>query len=95
MNLLNEIKEACKQVNKDISEVTIIFKGHIIKDYTIFKTTDYNPGYGNCKIKDLQIIIDDYTWFERSSYDGAEKFELKAHPINSSYENKEYHYGSH
>ena len=35
MNLLNEIKEACKQVNKDISEVTIISKAISLK-ITIF-----------------------------------------------------------
>ena len=35
--------------------------------------------------------IDDYTWFERTSYDGCEKFVLKAHPLLSKYQNRESH----
>ena len=28
----------------------------------------------------IQIIIDDYTWFERTKFDVGEKFVLKVHP---------------
>ena len=37
----------------------------------------------------IQIIIDDYTWFERTIFDGREKFVLKARPILSEYQNQE------
>lgn len=39
----------------------------------------------------IQIIIDDYAWFERTIFDGREKFVLKARPILSEYQNQESH----
>ena len=41
--------------------------------------------------EDIQLLIDDYTWFERASYDGYGEYILKAHPLLSSFKNQESH----
>ena len=87
-NLLKEIKRELREFKKNISDVTILYKGEKITDYSLLDF-DYNEGYGFTNVEDLYIIIDDYTWLERESYDGLEGFTVKAHPLKSKYENQE------
>lgn len=93
INLLNEITDILNKYNLRLNDVKIIFNDEILKnDYLIEKlNVEYDNGWGNLNFKNIQIIIDDYTWFERTSYDGCEKFILKAHPIMSNYKNTESH----
>ena len=69
-------------VNGDVVE-----KEDFLDKYDVF----YDNGWGLCNFTNIQIVIDDYTWFERTSYDGCEKFVLKAHPLLSKYQNRESH----
>lgn len=93
MNLREEIEELLNEHNLNLSEVAFVVGGKVVKNedflekYAIF----YDNDFGLCHFFDIQIIIDDYTWFEKTSYDGCEKFVLKAHPLLSNYENQESH----
>ena len=55
---------------------------------------EYENNWGLVKVSDIQLIIDDYTWLGRASYDGCEKYNLKTHPLLSAFENQEFHLGS-
>lgn len=94
MNLYEETIQILEEYNLTLNDATIVFKGEILKDTSQIKDKlnhDYNCGWGTTCFKDIQVIIDEYTWFERTSYDGCEKYILKAHPIYSDYENVESH----
>lgn len=93
VNFVDEIINLLNEYNLKLSDVILVVEGNIVEydefleKYNVFYDTDW----GLCELKNIQLIVDDYTWFERSSYDGREKFVLKAHPILSKYENQESH----
>ena len=93
MNLVDEICNILDSCNLNFDDVVFVVNSQIIgKEEFLDKfDLDYDGGWGSCNFENIQVIVDDYTWFERTSYDGCEKFILKAHPILSRYENQESH----
>ena len=96
INLLEETKDLLKEYDLTLADVTVVFKGKVLEttDEIIYEfDLDYDNGWAFLTFTDIQLVVDDYTWFERASYDGKEKFILKAHSLLSSYENNEFHPG--
>jgi len=93
INLLEEIGEMLNEHNLNINDVVFVVDGNIVENEDFLEKYDvcYNHDWGLCNFSNIQVVIDDYTWFERTSYDGREKFVLKAHPILSDYQNQESH----
>ncbi|WP_458404133.1 hypothetical protein [Methanobrevibacter sp.] len=93
INFVDEISGLLNEYNLDLNDVILVVEGNVVKSdefleqYNVF----YDNDWGLCELKNIQLIVDDYTWFERTSYDGRERFILKAHPLLSSYENQESH----
>ena len=97
VNLLEETKSILNQYDLTLDDVTVVFKGKILEtmDEIVEELDkDYDNGWAFLTFKDIQLVVDDYTWFERASYDGKEKFILKAHPLLSNFKNFEFHPGS-
>ncbi|WP_407380338.1 hypothetical protein [Methanobrevibacter sp.] len=90
INLLNECVSILKEYDLNLDDVTVVFKGKIINNPEDLDI-DYDNSWGHCNFEDIQLIIDEHTWFERTSYDGCEKFILKVHPLLSEYKNQESH----
>ena len=93
INLLDETISILDQYDLDLNDVTVLFNGEMLNttDAKEKLNVDYDNSWGHCNFEDIQLIIDDYTWFERASYDGYEKYILKAHPLLSIYNNQEAH----
>lgn len=93
INLLDEINELSDKYNFNLNDVVFVVEGNVIENNDFLEKYDvfYDNDFGSCHLANIQIIIDDYSWFERTSYDGCEKFVLKAHPLLSTYENQESH----
>ena len=97
MNLLEETVIELKKYDLKLSDVKVIFKGQFLQKESEIKkvlSIEYDNSWGFLQHGDIQLIIDDYTWIERTSYDGCEKYIIKAHPLLSDYENQEHHPGS-
>jgi len=97
MNLLEETLSELKKYGLNLSDVKVIFKGQFFQNESEIKkvlSIEYDNSWGLLQHGDIQLIVDDYTWIERTSYDGREKYILKAHPLLSTYENQEHHPGS-
>ena len=98
-NLLEEIIEELKELGLTLNDVIIIYHGEILKfkTYDDYKKLDidYEESFGRCNIRDVQVVVDNTTWFERTSFDGAEGFDLRTNPLNGTYKEKylETHYG--
>ena len=92
-NLLDETISILDRYNLDLDDVSVLFNGKIIisEDVKEKLNVEYDNGWGSSNFEDIQLIIDEYTWFERASYDGCEKYVLKAHPLLSAYKNQEVH----
>ncbi|MBO4516575.1 MAG: hypothetical protein IK044_00545 [Methanobrevibacter sp.] len=93
INLLDETIYILNKYNLDLNDVTVLFKGEVINASDVKEklNVDYDNSWGHCNFEEIQLIIDDYTWFERTSYDGYEKYILKAHPLLSNFKNQESH----
>ena len=93
INFVDEIINLLNEYNLNLNDVILVVGGNVVKSDEFLEK--YNVFYDNdwvlCELKNIQLIVDDYTWFERTSYDGREKFILKAHPLLSSYDNQESH----
>ena len=93
INFADEIINLLNEYNLNLKDVIIVVEGNILKSdeflekYNVF----YDNDWGLCELKNIQLIVDDYTWFERTNNDGRERFILKAHPLLSTYENQESH----
>ena len=81
MNFLQETIEAIKESGRDVDEVKCIrsFDGEFECTWEHFLTIanfDYDCGFGSQKIaSDLILVFFDYTYFQRSEYDGSEEWE--------------------
>lgn len=95
INIVNEIYDLLNKYNLNLNDVILAVEGNIVKSNEFLEKYDisYDNDWGLCELKNIQLIVDDYTWFERTSYDGRERFILKAHPLLSTYENQESHIG--
>lgn len=94
MNLYDETIQTLTEYGLTLSDVIVVFQGNILKDSSQILDKlnhEYDNTWGTTYFRDIQLIIDEYTWFERTSYDGCEKYILKAHPIHSNYSNVESH----
>lgn len=93
INLLDETISILNKYNLNLNDVTVLFNGEIINSEDVKEklNVEYDNGWGHSNFKDIQLIIDEYAWFERASYDGCEKYILKAHPLLSTYNNQEVH----
>lgn len=93
INFLEEIGDLLNEHDLNLNDVIFVVDGNIVENGDFLEKYDvcYDDDFGLCHFIDIQIIIDDYAWFERTSYDGCEKFVLKAHPLLSTYENQESH----
>ena len=93
INFIDEIVDLLKQYNLNLDDVIFVVNGNIVqKDGYLEKfSIDYDNDWGFSKFENVQLVIDDYTWFERTSYDGREKFILKAHPLLSDFKYQESH----
>lgn len=93
INFVDEIYGLLNKYNLNLNDVILVVEGKIVKSNEFLEKYDisYDNDWGSCELKNIQLIVDDYTWFERTSYDGREKFILKAHPLLSSYDNQESH----
>lgn len=95
INFIDEISSLLNEYNLDLNDVIFVVEGNVVKSdeflekYNVF----YDDDWGLCELKNIQVIVDDYTWLERTSNDGRERFILKAHPRLSTYENQESHTG--
>ncbi|MBQ2653211.1 MAG: hypothetical protein IJF83_06605 [Methanobrevibacter sp.] len=93
INFLDEIYDLLSRYKLNLNEVIFVVNGNVVKSdeflekYNVF----YDNDWGLCELKNIQLIVDDYAWFERTSNDGRERFILKAHPLLSTYENQESH----
>ena len=93
-NLYYESLNLLKKYNLTIDDVIVCVNGKTLKTKREIKEKlnfDYDEKSGQVNFKNIQLILDDYTWFERTSYDGYEKFILKAHPLLSKFTNQESH----
>lgn len=95
INIVNEIYDLLNKYNLNLNDVILAVEGNIVKSNEFLEKYDisYDNDWGLCELKNIQLIVDDYTWFERTSYDGRERFILKAYPLLSTYENQESHIG--
>ena len=95
INIVNEIYDLLNKYNLNLNDVILAVEGNIVKSNEFLEKYDisYDNDWGLCELKNIQLIVDDYAWFERTSYDGRERFILKAHPLLSTYENQESHIG--
>ena len=93
INFLEEINELLREHNLNLNQVVFVVDGNVVEKEEFLEKYDvfYDNSWGFCNFSNIQIIIDDYAWFERTSYDGCEKFVLKAHPLLSEYQNQESH----
>ena len=93
INIVNEIYDLLNKYNLNLNDVILVVEGNIVKSNEFLEKYDifYDNDWGLCELKNIQLIVDDYTWFERTSYDGRERFILKAHPLLSTYKNQESH----
>ena len=93
INFLDEIYDLLSIYNLNLKDVIFVVNGNVVKSDEFLEKYDvsYDNDWGLCELKNIQLIVDEYTWFERTSYDGRERFILKAHPILSTYENQESH----
>lgn len=93
INLVYEISDLLKEYDLNLDDVVFVVNGDVVEKEDFLDKYDvfYDNGWGLCNFANIQIVIDDYTWFERTSYDGCEKFVLKAHPLLSKYQNRESH----
>ena len=93
INLVYEISDLLKEYDLNLDDVVFVVNGDVVEkeDFLDKYGVFYDNGWGLCNFANIQIVIDDYTWFERTSYDGCEKFVLKAHPLLSKYQNRESH----
>lgn len=91
INLVDEISDLLTEYNLNLNDVVFVVKENVVENEDFLEKFDvfYDNGWGLCNFSNIQIVIDDYTWFERTSYDGCEKFVLKAHPLLSKYQNRE------
>ena len=78
INIIDEVGELLNEYNLNLNDVIFVFNGNVVENEDFLEKYDV-------------FVIDDYTWFERTSYDGCEKFVLKAHPLLSKYQNRESH----
>ncbi|MBR0271447.1 MAG: hypothetical protein IJQ68_05580 [Methanobrevibacter sp.] len=90
INLLDECVSLLKEYDLNLDDITVVFKGEVLNNLEKLDV-DYDNSWGHCNFDDIQLIIDEYTWFERTSYNGCEKFILKAHPLLSTFKNHESH----
>ena len=79
MNLLKEIIDELDFHRLTLDDVTIIWEGKLITDYSVLDF-DYDNGYSTQIVRDLFLIIDKTHWFERREYDGSEWFEYVRSP---------------
>ena len=95
INIVNEIYDLLNKYNLNLNDVILAVEGNIVKSNEFLEKYDisYDNDWGLCELKNIQLIVDDYAWFERTSNDGRERFILKAHPLLSTYENQESHIG--
>ena len=93
INLVYEISDLLKEYDLNLDDVVFVVNGDVVEkeDFLDKYAVFYDNGWGLCNFANIQIVIDDYTWFERTSYDSCEKFVLKAHPLLSKYQNRESH----
>ena len=83
INIVNEIYDLLNKYNLNLNDVILAVEGNIVKSNEFLEKYDisYDNDWGLCELKNIQLIVDDYAWFERTSYDGRERFILKAHPL--------------
>ena len=95
INFVYEINDLLNKYNLNLNEVILVVEGNIVKSDEFLEKYDvsYDNDWGLCEFKNIHLVVDDYTWFERTSYDGCERFILKVHPLLSTYENQESHTG--
>ena len=65
-NLYNETIEVLNHYNLKLIDVDVIFNGKLLKDKLEIKTKldyDYNNSCGSLYFQNIQLVIDDYTWF--------------------------------
>lgn len=93
INFLDEIYDLLSRYKLNLNEVIFVVNGNVVKSDEFLEKYDisYDNDWGLCELKNIQLIVDDYAWFERTSNDGRERFILKAHPLLSTYENQESH----
>lgn len=93
-NIYYESLHLLKNYDLSFDDVLVCVNGQVLKTEKEIKeklNVDYDEKWGGTYFKNIQLIVDDYTWFERTSYDGFEKFILKAHPLLSKFKNQESH----
>ena len=93
INLINEIVDLVEKYDLNLDDMIFTVNNEIMEKEEFLEKFNicYDNSWGTTNFEYIQLIIDDYTWFERTSYDGCEKFILKAHPLLSTYENQESH----
>ena len=80
MNLLEETVIELKKYDLKLSDVKVIFKGQFLQKESEIKkvlSIEYDNSWGFLQHGDIQLIIDDYTWIERTSYDGCNRVNLR------------------
>ena len=95
INLVDEVIALLSGYGLNVEDVAIVVRGSVMEKEEFLEkfSVDYDNGWGSSSFEDIQLVVDEYTWIERTSYDGCERFILKAHPLLSDFENQESHTG--
>ena len=70
INLVDEISDLLMEYNLNLNDVVFVVKENVFENEDFLEKFDvfYDNGWGLCNFSNIQIVIDDYTWFERTSY---------------------------
>ena len=70
INLVDEISDLLMEYNLNLNDVVFVVKENVFENGDFLEKFDvfYDNGWGLCNFSNIQIVIDDYTWFERTSY---------------------------
>ena len=76
MNLLHETEDDLELAGYTFADIRAIQSGDIrisVEKFKELADVEYDSGYGSQKVAmDLNIIMNDGTWFSRGEYDGSE-----------------------
>ncbi len=70
INLVDEISDLLMEYNLNLNDVVFVVMENVVENEDFLEKFDvfYDNGWGLCNFSNIQIVIDDYTWFERTSY---------------------------
>ena len=70
INLVDEISDLLMEYNLNLNDVVFVVMENVVENEDFLEKFDvfYDNGWGLCNFSNIQIVIDDYTWFERTGF---------------------------